>query len=750
MKKSALLFFYFIIIVFFAADAYSAFAQELPLVNSIEVKGLKRIEEGAIKSKITQKTGEPLSSEKTTSDIKSIYKMGYFDDVRVEIEPLEGGVKLIYLIKEKPTIIRIDFHGNEELDDSKLKEKITITPNSIADTVLIQDNADKLHTFYEEEGYWLSKIVPVVKKISDDEVSLTYQVEEGPKVKIKSIIIEGNKAFSKREIKKVMKTDERWLFSFVTSSGYYKKETMNYDIEKIRDLYFNNGYIKVAVADPKIQLTEDKKGMLITIMISEGDQYRISPVEIAGNKVFSEDELRGKIQSSSKNIFSREILRKDVAAITEMYSEKGYALVTIFPDLLPDDASKQVKITFKIDEGDIYRIGRIEISGNIRTRDKVIRREVRLDEGDIFNSTLLKRTYERINNLNFFEYVEMQPKPRPEEKLVDIGIKVKERPTGFISVGGGYSSVDKFIGTVDITQGNLFGRGQYIKLKGELGGRSSFYELSFRDPWFMDKPVSFGTGIYKTTREFIEYDRKAVGFDMSFGKSLSEYWRGDITYNYERATIDNVDLNASSTIMEQKGTKTTSSITPAIVRDSRDNFLDPHTGSRNSLYMTYAGLGGDNAFLKGVIDSSWFLPVGETTFSLRGRYGYATGISGKPLPLYERFYVGGIYTIRGLGFGEAGPRDSNGEVIGGKNQIVFNAEYIFPIISEMRLKGVIFFDTGKAYDSLKDSGDFRYTSGAGFRWISPIGPLRLEYGYNLDKKPEETKGRWEFTFGSFF
>lgn len=750
MKKTTLLFFYFIIIVSFAADANSAFAQELPLVNSIEVKGLKRIEEGAIKSKITQKTGEPLSSEKTTNDIKSIYKMGYFDDVRVEIEPLEGGVKLIYLIKEKPTIIRIDFQGNEELDDSKLKEKITITPNSIADTVLIQDNADKLHAFYEEEGYWLSKIVPVVKKISDDEVSLTYQIEEGPKVKIKNIIIEGNKAFSKKEIKKVMKTDEWWLFSFVTSSGYYKKETMNYDIEKIRDLYFNNGYIKVAVADPKIQLTEDKKGMLITIMISEGDQFRISSVEVTGNRAFSEDELRKKIQSSSENIFSREILRKDVAAITEMYSEKGYALVSIFPDLLPDDASKQVKITFKIDEGDIYRIGRIEISGNIRTRDKVIRREVRLDEGDIFNSTLLRRSYERINNLNFFDSVEMQPKPRPEEKLVDIGIKVKERPTGFISVGGGYSSVDKFIGTVDITQGNLFGRGQYLKLRGELGGRSSFYELSFRDPWFMDKPVSFGTGIYKTTRKFIEYDRKAVGFDISFGKSLSEYWRGDITYNYERATIYNVALNASSTIMDQEGTKTTSSITPTIARDSRDNFLDPHTGSRNSLYVTYAGLGGDNAFLKGVIDSSWFLPVGETTFSLRGRYGYATGISGKPLPLYERFYVGGIYTIRGLGFGEAGPRDSNGDVIGGKNQIIFNAEYIFPIISEIRLKGVIFFDTGKAYDSLKDSGDFRYTSGAGFRWISPIGPLRLEYGYNIDKKPEETKGRWEFTFGSFF
>ncbi len=218
MKKSSLVVFCFVILAFLTADAYSAFAQELPLVTSIEIRGLKRIEEGAIKPKITQKTGEPLASEKTTNDIRDIYRMGYFDDVKVEIEPFEGGVKLIYLIKEKPTIIRIDFQGNEEMGDSKLKEKITITPNSIADTVLIQDNAEKLRAFYEEEGYWLSKIIPVVKKISDDEVSLTYQIDEGPKVKIKNINIEGNKGISSKKIKKVMKTKEWWLFSFVTFS----------------------------------------------------------------------------------------------------------------------------------------------------------------------------------------------------------------------------------------------------------------------------------------------------------------------------------------------------------------------------------------------------------------------------------------------------------------------------------------------------------------------------------------------------
>ncbi|MBI4685257.1 MAG: outer membrane protein assembly factor BamA [Nitrospirae bacterium] len=751
MKKKEALFFYFILTIIFAAYGFNASAEELPLVKFIEVQGLKRIDEGAVKSRITQKTGENLASEKTANDIKNIYKMGYFDNVRVEIEPFEGGIKLIYIIREKPTIIKIDFQGNEKLEDSKLKEKITITPNSIADTVLIQDNAARLHAFYEEEGYYLSNVVPVVKRISDDEIALTYQIKEGPKVKIRKINIEGNKAFSQRELKKIMKTGEWWIFSFVTSSGYYTKGEMNTDIERIRDHYFNNGYVKVVVADPSIQLAEDKEGMAINIRISEGEQYRISSIEMSGNKAFSEDELRGKIKSSINQVFSRASLRKDIAAMTEIYAEKGYALVSIYPDISPDDAKKEVKVTFRIDEGAIFRLGRIEISGNVKTRDKVIRREVRLDEGEIFNGALFKRSYERITNLNFFESVDMQPRPRPEEKIVDVDIKVKERPTGFLSVGGGYSSVDKFVAMVDLTQGNLFGKGQYIKLKGELGGRSTFYELAFRDPWFMDKPVSFGTSIYKTMRDFLQYHRKAIGFDVSFGKSFSEYWKGDITYNYENATIYDVDSAASSTVKEQEGKKVTSSITPAIVRDSRDNFLDTHKGSKNSLYVTYAGLGGDNNFVKSVVESAWFFPVSEnTTVSLRGRYGYATGISGKPLPLYERFYVGGIYTVRGLGFGEAGPRDSGDNVIGGTKELIFNAEYIFPLISDIRLKGVAFFDAGKAYDSSEDFGNLRHTAGAGFRWISPIGPLRLEWGYNIDPKPGESKGRWEFTFGTFF
>lgn len=732
------------------------YAQELPIVNSIEIRGLKRIEEGAVKSKITQKLGEPISQDKTNEDIKNIFKMGYFDDVKAEIEPFEGGIKLIYAVKEKPTVVKIEFQGNKEFDDSKLKEKITITTGSIADVVLIQDNASKLRTFYEEEGYWLSNIVPVIKKISADEVILTYQIEEGPKIKIKKITTEGNKAFSTSKIKKVMETAEWWIFSFITSSGYYKKERMDSDLEKIKDLYFNNGFIKATVGEPKIQLTDNKKGMIISIPVSEGDQFKVSSVEFSGNKVFGDDMIKKRITLLPNKPFSKETLRKDILSISELYSENGYAIITVTPDLIPDESKKVVKVFLKIDEGDKYRIGRIEVSGNTKTRDKVIRREIRLDEGDIFNSSLLKRSYERLNNLNFFETVEIIPKPLPEEKKVDLNVKVKEKATGFISVGGGYSSIDKLIGMIDLTQGNLFGKGHLIKIRAELGGSSSYYDITFKDPWFMDKPILFSATIYNLNREyFVEYKNRATGFGVSFGKNFTEYVRGEIAYNLERATIYDVAENVSVVIKEQEGTKLTSSITPSLVRDTRDNYLDPSRGSRNSIYVKYAGIGGDNYFVKTGIDSAWYFPLrfplGNSTGMLRGRFGYSTGLLGKEVPLYDRFYVGGINTVRGFGFGEAGPRDEKtGDVIGGTEELIFNAEYIFPIVSELKLKAVVFFDAGNAYESFKNFGKLRYTTGFGIRWISPVGPIRIEWGYNLDRKPGEDASKIEFTFGTFF
>lgn len=734
--------------------AGNALAQEQPLVNFIEVLGLRRIEAGAVKAKITQRTGEPIANEKTVEDIKNIYRMGYFDDVRVELEPFEGGVKLLYIVKEKPTVVSVEFQGNAEMKDEKLKEKIAVTIGSIADTALIEDNANKLRHYYEEEGYWLARVVPVVNKINANEISLTFQIEEGGKVKIREIKIENNKALSDGKIKRAMKTGEWAFWSFLTSSGYFKKETMNADVEAIKDLYFNNGYIKVAVAEPVIQLTEDRKGMVITIQVSEGEQFSISSIDITGNKAFQEAELRKKRTLLPGAVFNKELLKKDIEEMTNLYTQNGYALANIYPDISSDDATRQVKLTYKVEEGDVYRIGRVEVTGNTKTRDKVVRREFRLDEGDLFNSALMKRSYERINNLNFFESVDMAPKPRGEEKVLDVEIKVRERATGFLSIGGGYSSQDKFIGMGEITQGNLFGRGQYLRLKTELGSASSFFELSFRDPWFRDRPVSFTADIYKKTKQYIDYDKKATGLGFGFGKNFGEYLHGSISYNLEKATIYNIKTTASWMIKEQEGTSVTSSITPSISRDTRDSFLDPSRGSKNSLYLVLAGFGGSNKFIKGVADSGWYFPVEfplkSSTLGLRGRVGYATGIFGTKLPVYERFYLGGIDTIRGLGFAEAGPRDENGELIGGTKELILNTEYIFPVIKDIKLKGLVFFDAGNSYSQDEQFGTLRYTAGLGVRWISPMGPIRIEWGYNIKKKANEGSSKIEFTFGSFF
>ena len=733
--------------------ASSVLAQEqLPVVNSIEVKGLKRVEEGALKSKITQKVGEPLSNEKVSEDIKSIFKMGYFDDVKTEIDPMEGGIKLIYVVKEKPTIIRVEFQGNKELEDDKLKEKISVTVGSIADTTLIQDNATKLQLFYEDEGYWLATVVPVVNKISENEVYLTFQIDEGKKVKVRDIRIVGNKAISSGKIKGVMKTGTWKIYSFIFSSGYYKKDVMNVDLDAIKDLYFNNGYIKVIVADPEILLTEDKSGMTITINISEGDQYRVSSVSLTAYKAFTEAELRGRISASPGAIFSKEVVRADITSITDLYTQNGYALASVYPDIMPDDATKQLSLTYKVEEGKIYRVGMIEITGNTKTKDKVIRREIRIDEGDIFNSALLKRSYERLNNLNYFETVDLVPKPKYEEQLLDVDVKVKEKSTGFLSVGGGYSSVDKFVAMVDITQANLFGTGRYLRARGELGGNISNFTLSYKDPWFMDKPVVFSVDGYLTRQQYPDYETKAIGGDFGFGKSFGEYWGANIMYNLSKVTVFGVSSTASTVIKSQQGTAITSSITPSITRDSRDSYIDPSSGSRNSVYFTFAGLGGDNKFVKGLADSAWFFPLGSTgtTIMVRGRIGYAKGIFNETLPLYENFCVGGIYTVRGIGYCQAGPKTDQGEYIGGPKELIFNTEYVFPIVRELKLKGVVFFDAGNAYAANEAYGTLRPTAGAGIRWISPMGPLRVEWGYNLNRRPGEISNKVEFTFGSFF
>jgi outer membrane protein insertion porin family len=731
-----------------AVSAVDSGVSGVPPVRGIEIRGLRRIDEGAVRTRMKLRVGEPLSMEKVSDDIKAVFGMGYFEDVSVEVEPFEGGVDLVFVFIEKPTIRGVEFFGNLGVDDAKVEEAITISPGAMADTVLIQDNAVILTSVYEGEGYPLANIIPVVRRIGRGHTLLTYLIEEGPRVKVQEISFQGNVNVESGDLRGAMKTSEWWLLSPITSGGRYEKQKVEEDLRSIRDVYYDKGFLEVVVSAPTIKFSEDREWMNIAIGIAEGSQYRISSTGFTGNELFEEEELRGNVKLLPGDVLSKKRLGGDVDTLTGMYSEKGYALANVYPDIVPDEESTEAAVIFKIHEGEPYDVGSINITGNMKTRDKVIRREVRLDEGDLYNSKLLKRSYQRILNLKYFDEVKLKPVPRVGTREMDIDIDVGERSTGQLVVGAGYSSVDKFIASVEFSQGNLWGRGQTLKLKSEFGNISSTYELSFTEPWLMDRQVLFYYALYRTKREYNSYDKKAFGSAVGLGKSFMEYWSGRLTYKIEDVEITDIDEDASNVIKEQEGKKLTSAITPAITRDTRDNVLDTHTGSRNKVYFTFAGLGGDNRFYKFGGDTHWFLPLTKkTTVSLRARYSQADGLFGKTLPLYERFEVGDISTVRG--HRDVGPEDEDGEYIGGKKRLIFNIEYIFPLMAEINLKGITFFDAGSAFDKFEDL-ELMYSTGLGIRWISPIGPLRLEWAYLINAEPEDKDNRWEFSIGTFF
>jgi outer membrane protein insertion porin family len=733
-------------------------ADEAVRITDIQIAGNKKVETDTIRSKMSLKVGDVFVPSKVRQDIENIYSMGYFSDVKVDAEGYQGGLRLTFTVVERPILASFNFEGNKNIESTKLREKVNLTAYSIYNPSLVEDNAEKLRLFYQDEGYYNAQVLPVIKETKRD-VRVIYQIKEGDKVRIDKIAIVGNEKISTKKIKKVMSTKKYIpLWSWVMKTGTYKVVDLSQDIERIKGLYYNNGYIQVSVGEPKVELSADKKNLSITIPIHEGDQFRYGKIDVTGNKVFTAKELMAKVKSKPGEIMNRDLMKDDVVALTDMYGSKGYAFASISPVIKPNTEKKLVDVTLEVSEGDQIFVNRINITGNIKTRDKVIRRELKFDEGQIYDTTSLKTSYERLKNLNFFEDVQIVPQRKAEKDTVDLNVKVKEKSTGSFSIGGGYSTIDRLVGIGEITQNNFLGLGEMLKFKGEFGARTQDFNLSFLEPWLLDRPVSLSINLFKEEQDYTGYAEKSTGASLSLGRRFWDYWGITGSYSWSNENYYGVidPISTDPLFLQSEEFKTTGKFGVNFYRDSRDNYLDPRRGSNNSIYAEYAAtfLGGDNAFYKVIGDSTWYFPFYfDTAFSIHGRVGYGAGLQGRPLPLNERFFVGGMGTVRGLDWGTAGPRFSdNVDPKGGSKELVFNGEYTFPLFAAVKLRGVTFVDAGRAYDDNEgfDLSKLTYTAGAGLRWTSPMGLIRLEYGYVLNRTQDERNGKFEFSMGSMF
>src|SRR5215203_3405404 len=741
-----------------------------PKVKSIDIQGNKRIELPAIAGRLTLNAGDPYTPENVRGQVKILYDTGFFEDVQVETEADPEGIAVVFVVREKPFITEIVYDGNESLSDDKLKEKTTIKSQAYLDQQQAKESAEKIRLAYQEDGYFSAQVIPVVQTLDEDRKRLTFFVKEGEKARVKTVQFDGLRATTKEEMFKVTATREwvPWyglvtqlkLPSLVSDAGILKREELTNDVERVKEVLLNKGYLNAQVSLPSVELTEDKKWFIVTFNVSEGEPFTVSEVGFRGYTVFDEPELREGLKIKDGEVFQRAKIRDEITRLTDVYGSRGYAFAEIVPNVNPNNEERTASIILNIKEGDMMRIRQININGNDKTRDNVIRRELRVDEQDVIDTPSLKRSFQRLNNLNFFETVEILPSQVETDK-VDLNVRVKEKPTGQFSIGGGFSTLDKLVAIADITEGNLGGHGYLGRIRGQLGQQRTLGLITFRNPYLNDSLTSLQLDIYRSMTNYISYFEEKSGASVTFGRWLSEYVTGSVSFVAEQ--LDFSDPNNycaagesfSIFVCQQLGHQVTTGFRTSMFRDTRDYFLDPRTGWRTGGGFDFGTpyLGGTNNFYKYYIDVIKYTPLAfDTRISNHVRFGEAQGINDKPVPLTELFFVGGINTMRGFVFGRAGPTDPNTHTaLGAAKELIFNNDFIFTISSEAKLNGVIFFDYGKGFGPNEPlSLNLRSAVGLEGRWISPFGPLRVAYGINLSPKEGERTGVFEFTIGSLF
>jgi len=760
-------------------------------IAEVKFTGLRRVEADAARAVLHQKVGSVFARHAVSDDLHALFGMGYFADAQAlaEVGPDEK-VHLTWQLTEKPALHKISYEGNDELSNDDLKDLIDLKPYSILDLAAIRRNQHKLHDKYIEKGFYLADVGYKIVPVAGNEVDVVFQIHEHAKVEVRRVQFVGNQRIPSRDLVSVMETKPGNWFSFLTSAGTYREDMLERDVMLVQEVYLNRGFINVRITKPRIELSPDKRYIFVTIRVDEGEQYRLGKIDFSGDLLQPREALFRRLTSHTGELFNRDRLIKDRTSLDDLAQDQGYAYANITPVTAVHEEDRTVDLTFDTQKGKPVYVERIEIAGNTKTRDKVIRRELRIYEGELFSGVALKFSKQRVQALGYFETVEVTTKKGSADDLILVTVQVKERPTGTFQVGAGFSTLESFIFTAQLSQNNLFGWGQVGSVTLQLSSLRQFVQLQYVDYYFLDTKLTLGADLFRTQLNVVNFLRDATGFDVSLGYPLSEATRGTFVPRSVTAWLEDAKISLAYTaedvgvlpifqsteqqeLANQFGTYVLSSLRLSLTLDKRNDRLYPSNGYMlsQSVELAPSFLGSGFQFARYSGYARFYRPLfWGLVFKTQWTYGLINALGGSQIPLSEEYFVGGINSIRGYYLLSVSPTKPVGQrtpdsvtsnfEVGGNKEIVINNEIEFPIVDKIGIRGVVFYDLGDAYSS--DENFFQdkqypglplgmlHSVGFGVRWFSPIGPLRFEWGFPLTPRPQDGPYDFEFTIGNFF
>ncbi len=737
-----------------SGDSYS--------VSAVEVEGNRRVDAEAIKAQLTGASGS-VSADTIDRDVRTLYNSGFFDQVTVSVAPGAGGRSVLrYQVAEKPIARKIFIKGNDEVSESDLAEVVKIEGKRFVDKSKLQALIRKAVSYYQGQGFYDATLEYSTVPVGDNEVDVTFTVNEGKRYRVREVMIQGVRELDTGDMVSDMNTREyKWWSSWLFGTGRVNQEMMDADKQVLRQYLLDHGRLEGVVGEASVEKRED--GLYVTFDVTEGQEFKVGKIKASGDLIDgSSDKTLGDIKSEPGEVFNASAVREDIFAITDKFSDEGYAFANVVPNTALNKADGTVDLEFTSTRGQKVRVNNITISGNEKTYDHVIRRWLTIGEQETYSGTKIKRSQTLLQRLGYFDEVSITNKPTSDPAVVDLDVQVKEATTGSFSAGAGYSTQNGSLFNARVAENNLLGTGRKLNLNLDFGSQVSNQILSIDDPRLNDSWVSGGIDIFRTTRQFNDFDRELAGGSGTLGYPLERVmgeWAEDINanlkYELQHINISDVEDYASQFVKDSEGKSISSSLTPGLVRNTINNPLNPVRGSRQTVNVEFAGLGGDQEFYLVEARNAWFYPLaeysfGEFVFSNRTSFGYGESLNDDPFPLFRRFFPGGINSVRGYRNRTLGPEDENGREYGGSKQLVNNVELIFPLVKSAGFQGVVFYDAGQAFDDDEsiEIDALRQAWGYGIRWASPMGPIRVEFGYPIARQDGERGVQTMFSFGA--